>query len=152
MVGTIKARATDQMNTSLTRPVGVAEICAALFEMDPNKAPGSDGMTVGFYQKYWDLVEAEVVEAVQQFFQSGHILTSLNHSQIVLIPKIKTPTQVSQFRPISLCNVFYKIIAKVLANRLKQILPRLISGNQSAFVQNRQISDNIWRRKRWFII
>lgn len=76
-----------------------------------------------------------MISAVQSFFQNGQMLRSFNHTQIVLIPKIRTPTQVSQFRPISLFNVFYKIIAKALANRLHNILPNLISLNQSAFVK-----------------
>lgn len=103
----------------------------------------ADGMTAGFYQKYWDIVGDDVISAVQNFFQNGQMLRSFNHTQIVLIPKIRTPTQVLQFRPISLCNVFYKIIAKALANRLHNVLPNLISLNQSAFVKNRHISDNI---------
>ncbi|KAF7140800.1 hypothetical protein RHSIM_Rhsim06G0055700 [Rhododendron simsii] len=143
VVDSIQARVTEQMNNSLTRQFSTMEIRQALFDMDPSKAPGADGMTAGFYQKYWEIVGEDVTMAVQSFFQSGHLLKSFNHSQIVLIPKVKTPIQVSQFRPISLCNVFYKIIAKALSNRLRRILPNLISKNQSAFIQNRQISDNI---------
>ncbi|KAF7143851.1 hypothetical protein RHSIM_Rhsim05G0174100 [Rhododendron simsii] len=143
VVESIQARVTDQMNTSLTRQFSPLEIRQALFDIDPSKAPGADGMTAGFYQKYWETVGDDVTLAVQSFFQSGHLLKSLNHTQIVLIPKVKTPMQVSQFRPISLCNVFYKIIAKAFANRLRSILPALISKNQSAFVKNRQITDNI---------
>ncbi|KAF7135314.1 hypothetical protein RHSIM_Rhsim08G0091800 [Rhododendron simsii] len=143
VVDSIQARVTEQMNNSLTRQFSAMEIRLALFDMDPSKAPGADGMTAGFYQKYWAVVGEDVTMAVQSFFQSGHMLKSFNHSQIVLIPKVKTPVQVSQFRPISLCNVFYKIIVKALSNRLRHILPFLISKNQSAFIQNRQISDNI---------
>ncbi|KAH7847914.1 hypothetical protein Vadar_031561 [Vaccinium darrowii] len=107
VVDTIKARVTEQMNQSLTRMVTYSEIRQALFDIDPTKAPGTDGMTAGFYQKYWEVVGADVVNAVQQFFQTGHLLKSLNHTQIVLIPKVKTPLQVAQYCPISLCNVFY---------------------------------------------
>lgn len=71
------------------------------------------------------------------------MLGSLNRTQIVLIPKTSTPTKVTEFRPISLCTTAYKIIAKVLTNRLKHILPSIISENQSAFVGGRQITDNV---------
>lgn len=143
VLGAVKPLVTNRMNTRLTKEVTRMEVKQALFEMDPSKAPGSDGMTAGFFQRYWDTVGEDVTGAVQQFFTTGYLLKSLNHSQIVLIPKVKTPTQVSQYRPISLCNVVYKIIAKVLANRLRIFLPSIISCTQSAFVKNRQIVDNI---------
>jgi hypothetical protein len=67
----------------------------------------------------------------------------LNITHIALIPKVKNPSNVTEFRPISLCNVLYKLIFKVLANRLKKILPQIISKTQSVFILSRLISDNI---------
>lgn len=74
---------------------------------------------------------------------TGTFLSSLNHTHATLIPRKKNPKIVAEYRPISLCNVSYKLIAKVLANRLKSILPHIISPSQSVFVLDRLISNNI---------
>ena len=111
--------------------------------MGPTKAPRPDGMNALFYQKFWHIVGDNVVSAVLEFLHTGYMIPDLNRTYIVLIPKIKNSVKVSNYRPISLCNVIYKIIAKVLANRLKQILPQIISPTQSAFVLGRLITDNV---------
>ena len=80
---------------------------------------------------------------VNQFLLDGTMASGLNDTNICLIPKTTRPNEMSQFRPISLCNVCYKIISKVLCQRLKKVLPDRISETQSAFTAGRQISDNI---------
>ena len=92
---------------------------------------------------FWHIVGDNVVSVVLEFLNTSYLLPDLNHTYIVLIPKIKNPVKVFDYRPISLCNVIYKIIAKVLANRLKQVLPHIISPTQSAFVPGRLITDNV---------
>ena len=119
------------------------EIKAAFFQMGPTKAHRPDGMNALFYQKFWHIVGDNGLSVVLEFLNTSCMPPALNHSYIVLIPKIKNLVKVSNFRPISLCNVIYKIIAKVLANRLKQILLQIISPTQIAFVPGRLITDNL---------
>ena len=119
------------------------EVEVALFQMGPTKAPGLDGMNALFYQKFWHVVGETITMAVLDFLNSGNMVPDINHTNIVLIPKVKNPEKMSNFRPISLCNVIYKIISKALANRLKQVLPQIISLTQSAIMPGRLITDNV---------
>lgn len=96
-----------------------------------------------FYKRYWDVVGADVTREVKHFLSGGSMPPGWNNTVVVLIPKVKCPERLKDLRPISLCNVVYKIAAKVLANRLKSILPDIISLNQSAFVPGRLITDNV---------
>ena len=80
---------------------------------------------------------------MKDFFSSGKLLKEFNHTFITLIPKTDNPETTSQFRPISLCNAFYKIVAKIMVNRLRPLLERIIHPTQSAFVLHRAIHDNI---------
>ncbi|XP_055960697.1 uncharacterized protein LOC126668753 [Mercurialis annua] len=135
---------TATMNASLSSPITAAEVHTAIFSINSWKAPGIDGFTSFFFQTYWPLIGNQITQAVQSFFFiKGRMLKSINHTLIVLIPKVKWPQQVSDFRPISLCNVLYKIISKILTARLQEVLPHIISYSQNAFVKNRVISENI---------
>lgn len=111
--------------------------------MGPLKAPGSDGFPGLFFQSYWDVVGNDIFEAVQSFFQEGILLREWNHTNVTLIPKEKNPELMIHFHPISLCRFIYKVISKVLANRLKPFIDGIISEQQSAFITGRQIQDNI---------
>ncbi len=131
------------MNQELTCQFTEYEVTSAMKHMGPLKAPGPDGMPPIFFQSYWHVVGKDITAAVLYCLQSGTLLPSLNHTYVTLIPKTKSPERVTEYRPISLCNVVYKLIAKVLANRLKKILPHVISESQSAFVPGRLITDNV---------
>ena len=133
----------DSMNADLVKPFVKQEVDVALKQMAPLKAPGPDGMPPIFYQHYWDSIGDDVSCAILSYFNSSSIPASLNHTHITLIAKIKNPESVSDFRPISLCNILYKLISKVLANRLKTLLPYVVSESQSAFQSDKAISDNI---------
>lgn len=109
------------------------EVEMALNQMALLKAPGLDGTPPIFYQRYWQGIGGDVTEAVLACSNSIMIPSGLNHTYLTLIPKVKCPVKVLDFRPIALCNILYKIISKVLANKLKKLLPKIISEFQSAF-------------------
>ena len=134
---------TVDMNNNLIRDFRDEEVEQAIKQMAPSKALGPDGMPPIFYQKYWHVVGSDVTTAVLSCLNSGRLLKSINHTFITLIPKVKCPEKVTDFRPISLCNVIYKLVSKVLANRLKMILPQIVSESQSAFVLGHLITDNV---------
>lgn len=119
-----------------------AEILRTVKQMGPAKAPGSNGFTASFYQRYWSIVGQDICYMIRSFFSSGFLLRQLNSTSVALLPKVNNPSSVDQFRPIGLCNVSYKIISKILANRLEPLLSRLISTTQSTFIPNRTIQDN----------
>lgn len=104
-------------------------------------SPGPDGFTVEFFKYYCDKIKEELVDAFNEFHSRPVLPNGINAAFITLIPKISNPTSVKDFRPISLISSVYKVLAKVLANRLKRVLPILIEKSQSAFVENRQITD-----------
>ena len=133
----------EEMNDMLCKNFTREEVEFTLDQMGPLKAPGDDGMPALFYQKFWDIVGNDVVNCCLGVLNNGESVRDLNHTLIALIPKVKNLTLTTEFRPISLCNVVYKLISKTLANRLKRVLPSLISEYQSAFVPDRLITDNI---------
>ena len=122
-LNTVNQKITDDMLEVLSRSFSSDEVKVVLFQMGPTKAPGPDGMNALFYQKFWHIVGKEVTDAMLDFLHYGNMEPDINYTHIVLIPKVKKLEKMADFRPISLCNVIYKIISKVLANRLKLILP-----------------------------
>lgn len=117
---------TDHIHASMCREVTKEEVRSALFDMAPYKAPGPDGFHAGFYQHAWDTVGEDITKMVKEFINTGVLHEGMNDTLVSLVPKIKNPERVSHFRPISLCNVHYKIVTKVVANRLKGFLGEVI--------------------------
>lgn len=127
----------------LNRAVSPLEVKQALFQMDGRKSPGADGILAGFFQRFWHITGDPLTRFIQQAFRDGCFPPAMNHTLISLIPKQHPPECMAHFRPISLCNVVVKVISKVVANRLKPLMSKLTSANQSSFVHNRQAADNI---------
>ncbi|XP_026384103.1 uncharacterized protein LOC113279643 [Papaver somniferum] len=130
-------------NNCLIQVPDAQEIKDVVFQIKPWASPGNDGFQDGFYQRCWDIVSTEVISMLQYFFTHKHMLKAINHTYQVLIPEISNPKTPADYRSISLCNVSYKIISKILANRLKPLLPDIISPTQNAFVAGRHIHANI---------
>ncbi|XP_021605634.1 uncharacterized protein LOC110610068 [Manihot esculenta] len=127
----------------LDRPFSHDEVYDALRLMSPYKAPGPNGLQAVFFQKSWSAVGSQVSAFIIEVLGGREFPDEVNETVLTLIPKIVCPEFISQFRPISLCNVLYKLVTKVLINRLKDVLSSLIGLEQSSFVPGRQIIDNI---------
>ena len=133
----------DEINEQLMGEFMEWEIQEALDQMAPLKALGPNGMPPLFYQHFWGIMKSKVTSTILDWPNASKLPYPINHTFVTLIPKVKNLVLVSQYRPISPCNVLYKIFSKVLANRLKKFMPELITKHQSAFAKNRLISDNV---------
>ena len=114
----------------------------AIHCLNSEGAPGLDGIPVFFYSECWAKVGPDVMATIEEFWTRRCNMDRLNRAYIVLIPKVQGAERIGDFRPISLSNSIYLIIAKVLANHLRAVLPSIISPFQSAFLTGRQMSDN----------
>ncbi|GJX69516.1 RNA-directed DNA polymerase, eukaryota, reverse transcriptase zinc-binding domain protein [Tanacetum coccineum] len=134
---------TDDEACTMIKEVSNEEIKKAMFDIADVKAPGPDGFTACFFKRAWKVVEQDVCEAIEDFFANGKLLKEINSTIISLVLKVSTPQKVSDFRPIACCNVLYKCISKILTERIKSGLEKVVNVNQSAFIPGRQIYDNI---------
>ena len=141
--------------TQLSRPFAVEEVKAAVWGLNNEGAPGPDGIPVFFYKDCWDTLAPELMQLMDDFYAGRCQIERLNKVHIVLLPKTPGAEMIGDFRPIALSNSIYLIIAKVLANRLREVMDSLISPLQSAFIPGRQMIDSIvtaeeivaaWRR------
>jgi hypothetical protein len=131
------------MNDKLLSPFSAEDVRKAMSSIGDYKAPGLDGLHAIFCKKFWNIYGDEITQKILQALLTGIIPEGWNETTVVLIPKIDSPELVTQYRPISLCNIIYKIISNMLASRLKLILPEVISPMQSTFVPGRLITDNV---------
>ncbi|GKE89899.1 RNA-directed DNA polymerase, eukaryota, partial [Tanacetum coccineum] len=134
-------KVTQDQLVELERHVSRDEIRLVVWNCGNNKSPGPDGYTFEFFKTYWDVIGTDFCEAVEFFFMNGSFPPGCNSSFIALIPKVVDAKFVKDFRPISLIGCVYKVVTKILANRLALVISDLVSDTQSAFVSGRQILD-----------
>ncbi|KAJ9553900.1 hypothetical protein OSB04_017945 [Centaurea solstitialis] len=128
---------------SLELPFEEDEVWLAIKDCGSDKSPGPDGFSFGFVKKFWGILRVEFMEALRWFWDKEVMGPGCNSSFLTLIPKTSNPCGLSDFRPISLIGVFYKVVTKVLAQRLKKVIANVISEPQSAFIKNRNILDGM---------
>jgi hypothetical protein len=130
-------------SNDMVREFSEEEVRRAVWECESSKSPGPDGVNFEFIKEFWEYIKDDFVRVMEEFHANGKIVKGANSSFIVLIPKKKNPVNISDFRPISLVGCIYKVISKVLTNRLKKVIGSVVSETQSAFISGRQILDGI---------
>ena len=119
------------------------DVRTGLWALKPFKALGPDGLHAGFYQHFWHEVGKSVCEEVKAIFKDGLVPDHLNDMLVMLISKCKSPESLNNYRPISLCNSIYKIVSKILVERTRSYLNKLVSPFQTAFVPGMKGLDNV---------
>jgi hypothetical protein len=133
----------DTDRTLLTAPFTINEIKKVVFEMKHNSAPCPDGFPVEFFQNFWELIQMDVWNLFKDFYDGNLDIERLNYGMVILLPKVDNAVDIKNFRPICLLNVCYKIITKVLNNRLASCITTVISDSQYGFIKNRYIMDEV---------
>lgn len=128
---------------TLTKPFNIEEVKKAVWDCDGSKSPGPDGISFDFIKKFWDILKEDFMRFLSEFHRNGKLANGINSTFIALIPKVQSPQGFNDLRPISLVGCLYKVLAKVLANRLKSVINKVVSDTQSAFVKGKQILDGI---------
>jgi len=128
---------------TLVHPFMLEEVKQAIWDCDSYKSPGPDGITFGFIKEFWQELKDDFMRFVGEFHRNGRLTKWVNATFIALIPKINSPQRLNDFRPISLVGCMYKVLAKILANRLRAVIGSVVLDSQSAFVKGNQILDGI---------
>jgi hypothetical protein len=136
-------RLSDDDRTLLTVPFSIEEIKMVVFSLKHNSAPGPDGIPAEFFQDFWDLIHIDLWNLLKDFYDGALDIKRLNFGLVTLLPKVDNPTDIRNFRPICLLNVCYKIITKVLTNRLASCITKVISKHQYGFIKGRYIMDGV---------
>lgn len=132
----------SKMVSILTKPVSKEEVTQVLHGMHPYKSLGPYVFQGIFFKQYWHIVGDDIYDLVKQAFCTWHFDSALAKTLIILIPKVDNPNSFKEFRPISLCNMVYKLITKVTVNRLRPMLDSIVSPYQNSFLPGRGTKDN----------
>ncbi|GKV03082.1 hypothetical protein SLEP1_g15450 [Rubroshorea leprosula] len=143
MDGIFFKQISQTQNDLLVIPFSEDEIKAAVWDCGCDKAPGPDGFNFTFFRKMWNEIKGDIVGFVQEFHKKGKLVKGLNVSFLTLIPKVKNPQRIEEFRPISLIGSLYKIIAKLLSTRLRSVMADIIGEHQMAFIEGRQLCEGV---------
>lgn len=127
----------------LIKPFGVEEVKGVVMEMKVNSAPGPNGFSVTFFQKFWDITQGDLMCMFQDFWEGQLDIKRLNFGVITLVPKIKDANNIKQYRLICLLNVDFKCFTKVFTNRLVPIVQRVVGKNQTGFIKGRNILEGV---------
>lgn len=132
-----------QDNVMLTNLPSIDEIKGAVFPMCGSSAPGPDGFGGFFYQRYWGIVGSDLCNLVIQIFTKSWIMPNMNSNLVVLLPKHSGVDRIQQFQPIALANFEFKVITKIMADRLASVAAKIISKQQRGFIKRMSIVDCI---------
>ncbi|GKU90554.1 hypothetical protein SLEP1_g4537 [Rubroshorea leprosula] len=133
-------RISEVDNDILTAAFSKKEVKEVVWECESSKSPGLDGFNFKFVKVMWEDIKSDVVTFVQEFHEHCKIVKGSNASFIVLIPKLENPQKIEEYRPISLIGVMYKILVKLLANRLGMVIDKVIGEHQMAFLRGKQLA------------
>ena len=149
----MQRKVTSEMNSELTLPISDMELRNVVQNMTASCCPGEDGLSIVFFQTYWDIIGDAVREVCNHIIDSGVMPQGMAACLILMIPKGNSQAvDVEKWRPITLLNTIYKIYAKVLSIRIQKFLPMLIHSSQTGFIKERSILDNIfvfWEAVAW---
>jgi len=130
-------------NECLIASFRVEEVKEVVWQCEGAKSPGPDGFNFNFIRKRWEFIKEDIVNVMALFHDIGVVPKGCNASFVALIPKVKDPSKLEQYRPISLVGVIYKVIAKVLAGRIKKVINSVVEESQSAFLKGSGILDSV---------
>lgn len=143
LLASLNVMFTEERNALMSKIPLEQEIEEVVLAMNPSSSPGPDGFSGAFFHSCWAIVKHDMVKGVQSFFRDNCIPQGFNSNFTTLIPKQENPTKSSHFRPICMGNFIFKVIPKILQERIKKILPEVIAKEQTGFIEGRNIQTNI---------